>query len=174
MTRLKKNCYKKVIEIREGQGNIFQDRTIVIGCKNRGKVYTKPLREIVIRVPGEKKPLAIVTNDLKSEAKEIADLYKKRWQIEIFFKWIKQNLKIKTFLGTSENAVKIQILTAMISYLLLRLWQNMVSFKASLHTLARTLQTNLMTRKKIWELFKPPPIRPKSNQFQLSMEGIYA
>lgn len=125
-------------------------------------------------MPEEKRPLAIVTNDLNSEAKAIADLYKKQWQIEIFFKWIKQNLKIKTFLGTSENAVKIQILTAMIAYLLLRLWQNMASFKGSLHTLARILQTNLMARKGIWELFKPPPIRPPLNQLRLDMEGIYA
>lgn len=174
VTRLKKNCCKKVLKIQDGQGNILQDQIVLIGNKKHHRVYTKPLREIVIRVAQEKKPLSIVTNDLESDAREIADLYKKRWQIEIFFKWIKQNLKIKTFLGTSENAVKIQILTAMISYLLLRLWQNMASFKGSLHTLARTLQTNLMTRKGIWELFKPPPIRPTSNQLQLNMEEIYA
>jgi len=174
VTRLKKNCCRKIVKTQDCQGNILQDQIVLIGTKKHRKAYAKPLREIVIQVPGERKPLSIVTNDLKSDAQEIADLYKKRWQIEIFFKWIKQNLKIKTFLGTSENAVKIQILTAMITYLLLRLWQNMTAFKESLHTFARTLQTNLMTRKRIWELFKPPPIRPKSNQLQLNMEEIYA
>ncbi|MDQ7057096.1 MAG: transposase [Ghiorsea sp.] len=67
------------------------------------------------------KELSFITNDLKRTAVEIADLYKQRWQIELFFKWIKQNLKIKRFLGTNENAVRTQIIIAMISYLLLKL-----------------------------------------------------
>lgn len=69
----------------------------------------------------EKAPLVLVTNDFKRSDKEIAELYKQRWQIELFFKWIKQNLKIKKFLGRSENAIRTQICIAMISFVLLRL-----------------------------------------------------
>ena len=67
--------------------------------------------------------ITLVSNDLDAPAQEIAALYKRRWQIELFFKWIKQNLKIRHFLGTSENAVRIQIVTALIAYLPLRLAQ---------------------------------------------------
>ena len=69
------------------------------------------------------KILEFITNDMTGSAQEIADLYKQRWQIELFFKWIKQNLKVKTFIGRSENAVMIQVLVALITYLLLKLAQ---------------------------------------------------
>ena len=81
-----------------------------------------PVREITVRI-STGKVIRLVTNDLDAPAEEIADLYKQRWQIELFFKWIKQNLKIKHFLGTSENAVRIQLYVALIAYLLLRLAQ---------------------------------------------------
>ena len=80
-------------------------------------------------------------------------------QIELFFKWIKQNLKIKRFLGRSENAVKIQILTAMIAYLLLRFAQLSYPCKLSLQQIARKVSLNLMTRCQLISLFSPPPIK---------------
>ena len=84
----------------------------------RRNPYPQPLREIVVqREAGGQ--LRLVTNDLDRPAEAIVDLYKTRWQIELFFKWIKQNLKIKSFLGTSLNAVTPQIITALIAYLLL-------------------------------------------------------
>ena len=67
------------------------------------------------------KKIKIITNNFKMKASELAALYKKRWQIELFFKWIKQNLKIKKFFGQNENAIKIQIITAMIAYILLKI-----------------------------------------------------
>ena len=76
-----------------------------------------PVRELCVRISTGKE-IRLVTNDLDAPAEEIAELYKQRWQIELFFKWIKQNLKIKQFLGTSENAVRTQIFAALISYLL--------------------------------------------------------
>ena len=81
------------------------------------------MREIAISVD-RNKTLRFVTNDLKAPAEEIAALYKQRWEIELFFKWIKQNLKIKHFLGVSENAVKIQIYVALIAFLILRAAHN--------------------------------------------------
>jgi Transposase DDE domain len=78
------------------------------------------LREIHMIIDTGKK-LRIISNDLVSSAEEIAELYKTRWQIELFFRWVKQNLKINKFLGTSENAVRIQLTIAMIAYLLVRM-----------------------------------------------------
>ena len=80
------------------------------------------MREITVRIDTGK-VLRLFTNDLTSPAEQIAELYKERWQIELFFKWIKQNLKITRFLGTSENAIRSQIAVAFIAYLLVRLIQ---------------------------------------------------
>ena len=81
-----------------------------------------PVREVRVRTEAGK-VLRILCNDLDASAQEIADLYKRRWAIELFFRWVKQTLKIRHFLGTSENAVRIQIAVALIAYLLLRLAQ---------------------------------------------------
>ena len=81
-----------------------------------------PVREIRVVIETGK-ILRIVTNDLDAPAHEIADLYKRRWQIELFFRWVKQTLRIRRFIGTSENAVRIQIAVALIAFLLLRLAQ---------------------------------------------------
>jgi len=84
--------------------------------------YEKPIKKVLVSRANEgKEPLILITNDLKRSDEEIAELYKQRWQIELFFKWVKQNLKIKKFLGQSENAIKTQICIAMISYLLMKL-----------------------------------------------------
>jgi hypothetical protein len=80
--------------------------------------YTQALRRVVVAREG-KAPLEFATNDLDSPAEKIAQLYKDRWGVELFFKWIKQNLNIKRFCGRSENAVRIQVLTALITYLLM-------------------------------------------------------
>lgn len=88
-------------------------------ASSRSNPFKDPLREIAVRIDTGK-VIRLVTNDLDAPASEIAALYKQRWQIELFFKWIKQNLKIRQFLGTSENAVRIQICVALIAYLLLR------------------------------------------------------
>ena len=85
----------------------------------RKNPFDGPVREIVIAVEGDR-TLRLVTNDLAAPAEEIAGLYKKRREIELFFKWIRQNLKIGHFVGTSGNAVKIQIYVALIAFMLLR------------------------------------------------------
>jgi hypothetical protein len=90
------------------------------GCIN---LYGGVLRRIYIDRPGHSRPLVLATNDMNASAQEIAQLYKDRWQIELFFKWIKQHLRIRHFLGCSENAVKTQILAALITYLLLLLYR---------------------------------------------------
>ena len=114
------------------------------------------LREIAVRI-STGKIIRLITNDLDAPAAEIAELYKQRWQIELFFKWIKQNLKIRHFLGASENAVRIQVYVAMITYLLLRAAQ--AAQKAIDQPLAfvRLVRLNLMHRRPINNLGYPPP-----------------
>jgi IS4 transposase len=112
------------------------------------------------------KVLRIFTNDLKASAQEIADLYKRRWAIELFFRWVKQTLKISHFFGTSENAIRIQITVALIAFLLLRLAHDASKIVASPLTFARLVRTNLMHRRPIAELLKPaPPSEPQHPKF---------
>ena len=115
VTRLKSNARIKYLRKRSGRKakGITVDRTILLGN------IQQPLRMVAYIDPETGKKYHYVTNADHLDAKTIADLYKERWQIELFFKWIKQNLKIKTFLGTSHNAVLTQIWIALCVYLLL-------------------------------------------------------
>lgn len=152
--RAKKNMKFHAEESRETQGEgVLEDDLIRLQ-----KDYEGRLRRIVYHCPVRDKRLVFVTNDLTSPATDIAELYKKRWQIELFFKWIKQNLRIKKFLGTSENAVKIQIIIALITYLILRIIQQSLPLKTSLKSLTDRLKANIFQRKTILHLFKPPNI----------------
>jgi putative transposase len=91
-------------------------------------------------------PLVLATNDLTSAPEEIAQLYKQRWQIELFFKWIKQHLQIRRFVGQTENAVRIQLLTALIAYLLVLLLKKATNFPGSLWMLLAQLRSCLFQR----------------------------
>jgi IS4 transposase len=126
VTRFKKNAAVTVERVRSipraAMGIVIRDEIVRFKYKRQTKgrlnLYDKPLRRITVERPDKSTPLVLATNDLKSSALDIAQRYKERWGIELFFKWIKQHLKIKQFLGRSENAVRIQLLTALISYLL--------------------------------------------------------
>lgn len=126
VTRLKTNTKRREVRARQVQGDgIIEDNDVKIGHAAprggaRNLLFDTPLREIFAAREG-KAPMRLVTNDLTRPATQIAAIYKERWQIELLFKWIKQNLKIKRFLGRSENAAKIQIYVALIAYLLLRM-----------------------------------------------------
>lgn len=108
--------------------------------------YEKPLRRIVIARPDRDTPIVLATNDMNSSALVIAETYKKRWLIELFFKWIKQNLKIKKFLGRSENAVKIQLYSALISYLLIALYRHTHGLKQSMKDTLVLIKATLFQR----------------------------
>ena len=158
--RMKNSAVYSVVEEREPAGEgILSDQIIRLSSDKGRKDCPTDLRRISFRREDDGKLLTFITNDLERSATEIAELYKSRWQIELFFKWIKQNLKIKRFLGRSENAVKIQILTAMIAYLLLRFAQLSYPCKLSLQQIARKVSLNLMTRCQLISLFSPPPIK---------------
>ena len=163
VTRLKINS--AIIEETDIQihNEIISSQLIKIKPSHHGKNRScaKLLRRVFVKREG-KNPLVLVTNDLKRSSEEIADLYKSRWQIELFFKWIKQNLKIKKFLGRSENAVKTQICIAIIAFVLIRLMQKLQNFckEVPLKTLITIAKNGLFTK-----LSLKPPSQKHSNAF---------
>ena len=143
LTRLKKNSLINIVEQFEAKGdNILSDSRIALRSK-RDKVAIE-LRCVEVQREGKKEPLILITDRFDLAASEIASLYKGRWQIELFFKWIKQRLKIKKFLGRSKNAVKIQILAAIIAFLLLAILKKATKAKHSLTSFMRKMAANLM------------------------------
>jgi len=172
VTRFKSNTPLSVVaelEVPEGSA-ILSDRIGYLPArqaKSRHNPFQDPVREL--RVMTETgKLLRILSNDLDASAQEIADLYKRRWQIELFFRWVKQTLKIDHFLGTSENAVRIQIAVALIAFLLLRLAQAAQTAVHSPLAFARLVRANLMHRRAIDRLLEPTsPIPPNKNQWSL-------
>lgn len=117
---------------------------------------------------GDKRVFAFLTNDFTRTAQEIADMYRERWGIELFFTWLKQNLKIKTFWGTSRNAVLSQIRIALIVYLLIRIMKmkNLVDY--SLQRIRQILKTTLLDKIPLDSLLRPPPERlPMPPQFDI-------
>ena len=144
-------------------GNILSDRIGLLPqrqARSRKNPFSKPVREVRVRTDTGK-VLRILSNDLEAPARDIADLYKRRWAIELFFRWIKQNLKIRHFLGVSENAVRIQVAVALIAYLLLRLAQAAQRTVKSPLAFARLVRANLMHRKRIDRLIGPHIPPPK-------------
>jgi len=170
--RMKSNAKFEVIKSLPVTGDgVLEDQLIMLSSPMAKKQYPGVLRRVCFKREEDGKVLSFITNDMERSAIEIAGLYKQRWQIELFFKWIKQNLKIKRFIGTSENAVKIQIIIAMIAYLLLGMARKLVPTKKSLQQFARLVSVNLMQRRNIAELLTnvtPPPKRePRINLRQL-------
>jgi len=135
---------------------------------SRRNPFQHPVREVRLKLDTGK-ILRILSNDLDASAQEIADLYKRRWAIELFFRCIKQGLKIKKFLGTSQNAVRIQIAVALIAFLLLRLAHAAQSAVKTPLAFARLVAANLMMRRRIDRLLGPPP-PPDQPQPQLAFQ----
>jgi hypothetical protein len=164
--RMKVNAQYVVIAAQPVQDNIREDQTIRLSSE-KGKKCPIPLRRVRFIRREDEKEIVLISNDLTSPAEEIMALYKQRWQIELFFKWIKQNLKIKRFLGTSEQAVHLQVLIAMIAYLLLKLVNNSLStLQVSLQQLTRLISANLFQRKSVIDLIaltqqKRKPLKPR-------------
>lgn len=161
VTRFKSNTPLDVVEelaVAQG-GNTLSDRIGFLPAR-QARSRRNPMQAAVreVRVATETgKILRILSNDLDASAQEIADLYRRRWAIELFFRWVKQTLKITRFVGTSENAVRIQIAVALIAFLLLRLAQATQKAIPSAIVFARLIRTNLMHRRAIDNLLHPPP-----------------
>jgi IS4 transposase len=174
VTRLKKNTPLTVVKSNRvaKDSNIVSDRIGHLPARlaaNRKNPLQVPVREIQVIIDSGKK-LRIVTNDIDAPAEQIADLYKQRWQIELFFRWVKQTLRIKHFIGVSENAVRIQIAVALIAFLILRLAQAAQNAVHSPLEFARLARTNLMQRRPIDRLLEPlHPIPINSAQLRLEL-----
>ena len=173
VTRFKKNTRLRVVaqnKVAKG-GTILSDRIGHLPARltySRKNPFQDPVREICVRIDGGK-TLRLFTNDLDAPAQEIADIYKSRWEIELFFRWIKQALRIKRFLGTSENAVRIQIAVALIAFLLLRAAYAIYDIVDSPLVFARLIRANLTHRRPIGQLHEPPD-EPAQSPRQIQLE----
>lgn len=140
-------------------GAILSDRIGLLPerlARNHKNPFSQPVREITVATDTGKL-LRLLSNDLDAPAQEIADLYKRRWAIELFFRYVKQTLKIRHFLGNSENAVRIQIAVALIAFLILSLTRADQKTVQSPLAFARLVRANLMHRRRTDHLLRPPP-----------------
>lgn len=183
VTRRKKNaCRREVCEQAAAGDGILADRRLKIGHRQarggapKNPLYHVDLREIVVARPDRDQPLYLLTNDLKRPAADIARLYKERWEIELLFKWLKQNLRIRRFLGRSENAVKIQIYVALIAFMLLRILHHTAarSFRSATALLLVRLKTSLFAPLNLRQYAKPSPrpptLRPRHPQYGFAFQ----
>ncbi len=158
VTRLRNNARYVLVQDNPTvpRSHVIKDQIIRLKASQSQEKCSYLLRRIRYWDSERDEVFEFLTNHLKLAASTIAKIYKERWQIEIFFKALKQNLKIRTFVGTSANAVKIQIWTALIAILLLRFLQLQSKFKWSLSNLVALLRMNLFTHKDLWAWLDKP------------------
>jgi putative transposase len=172
VTRLKSNARYRVINRRSvlKSNGLICDQTIEFTGALTAKKCPVPLRRVGYRDAITGKRYVFLTNNFKLSAKTIADIYKSRWQVELFFKWIKQNLKIKTFIGTSKNAVLTQIWIALCVYLLLAFIKFQSKLVKSMQQILRLLHLNLFEKRELMALLRGDPVVDKSfNVNQLAL-----
>jgi hypothetical protein len=173
VTRSRTNMLYKGIERRAvpTRGNVKRDETIKLTSEHARKRCSSLLRQVTVWDAEHERELVFLTNIFHLAASTIGAIYKDRWQIELFFKALKQNLKIKTFVGTSENAVNVQIWTALIAMLLLKFLLLKSTWAWSLSNLAAMLRFNLLSYRDLWawldEPFKIPIVIPDGQQLAL-------
>ena len=173
VTRAKDNMNYRVVKNYSlpSRGNVLKDQQIVLSGYYTAQKYPGSLRRIIVWDAENERQIVLLTNHMDFAASTISGIYKERWQIELFFKAIKQNLKIKTFVGTSENAVKIQIWTALISILLLKILQMRSKIGWSLSNLSAMLRFNLLSYRELWlwldKPYQSPALGPPGSQLLL-------
>lgn len=172
VTRLKSNARTRVVCRQPvlADSGLTSDQTIEFTGIQTAKKCPIQLRRIGYRDPETGKHYVFLTNNFKLSARTIADIYKARWQIELFFRWIKQNLKIKSFIGTSKNAVLTQIWIALCVYLLLAYIKFQSKLNKSMQQILRLLQINLFEKRDLMALLRNDPLhhnQPNTNQLAL-------
>jgi putative transposase len=175
VTRIRGNALYRVLKRNPVNPNsaVTSDQIIEYTAKIRNGDELLPIRRIGYRDPETGKHYVFITNHFKWSAQTIADIYKRRWQVELFFKWIKQNLKIKSFLGTSMNAVLTQVMVALIVYLLLSIIKFQSKVTSSLQQITRLIQMNLFARRSLTQLIFPTKLKPdKQPQLILALTRI--
>ena len=174
VTRLKDNADYEAIKILDPpkNRNILSDELIRFSGFYARKDCPHTLRKVVVWDNINNCEIVLLTNHLDFGATTISSIYKDRWQIELFFKALKQNLKVKTFVGTSENALFIQIWTALITMLLIKFLQFKSKFGWSLSNLVAFLRWNLFTYRELWDWIDNPfdvlPFQPEPVQYEFS------
>jgi putative transposase len=172
VTRLKSNAQYRVIERHSvlKEKSLTSDQTIEFTGAQTAKKCPIPVRRIGYRDAETGKHYVFLTNNFTLSAKTIADIYKARWQVELFFKWVKQNLKIKSFVGTSKNAVMTQIWIAMCIYLLIAFIKFQSKLRKSMQQILRLLQLNLFEKRDLMALLRGEPVHDKPpNIYQLAL-----
>jgi len=175
VTRERSNADYRVLKQREipSRGGVLFDETIELASRHGQTRCPHPLRRVGYQDPDTGQCFVFLTNHMDFAASTIARIYKDRWQIELFFKALKQNLKIKTFVGTGPNAVRTQIWTALIAMLLLKYLQLRSQRGWSLSNLVALLRWNLFTYRDLWtwleDPFETPPIEPDPQQLALQL-----
>jgi hypothetical protein len=166
----KNACYRVTVRHPVPAGStVTSDQTIrLTGVK--AERCAGPLRRIGYRDPATGKHYVFLTNNFRLSSRTIATIYKERWQIELFFKWIKQYLRIKTFLGTSHNAVLTQIWVAMCLYLLLAYIRFMSKPVLGMQQILRLLQLNLFERRDLMALLRGDPPQPITSPLQARLQ----
>jgi hypothetical protein len=150
-------------------GNVLRDETIRFNTFMAGRPDLPDLRRVVVWLEDKQEELVLLTNNFDLAASTIAAVYKERWQIELFFKLLKQQLKIKTFVGTSANAVRIQIWTALIAVLVVRYLQFRSAFKWAVSNLVALLRWNLFSYRNLWDWLNRPFDTPPEPVAQLEL-----
>jgi IS4 transposase len=144
------------------RGPVLVDEVIRLTSSHAADRCPVPLRQVIIGDEQQHRRLTFLTNLMHLAASTIAAIYQPRWQIELLFKALKQHLRIKTFVGTSENAVQVQIWVALIALLLLKFLQLKSTWPWSLSNLAALLRFNLLTYRDLWTWLNAPVERPRS------------
>jgi hypothetical protein len=155
VTRARKNFRFRRLTSRKAEktNGVICDQTIDLQYFYSIKGYPSPLRRIRYRDPNTGKKLVFLTNNFALPAKTIADLYRSRWQVELFFKWIKQHLRIKAFYGTSQNAVKTQVWTAVCAYLLVAIVKKRLNLDLNLYTILQILSVTIFEKMPVLQAF---------------------
>lgn len=171
VTRLRPNAVYKVLERRSADRSqgVLSDQVIQLNSDHAIKRGAPKLRRVGYKDAETGKFYVFITNNFNLSAATIAAIYKDRWQVELFFKAIKQNLKIKAFVGTSKNAILTQIWIAMITYLLLAYARHSAKAGWSVQRILRVIQVNLFERKSLKEILDPYPHRHKKSEPQIGL-----
>ena len=141
-------------ELADNRDNVLLDQTIGLTGYQTKKKYPAYLRRIVYYAPELKRTFTFLTNNFELKARDVAMLYKQRWQVELFFRWIKQHLRVKSFWGNTENAVRIQIYVAIITYCLVAIVEHDCELGRSTFNVLRVLNHSLLDKTPIRDLFE--------------------
>lgn len=151
---------------------IRRDEIVQLGRRCSTNVYPTELRKIIVYVRLQKRTLEILTNNRDWSAEDIAEMYRSRWQIELFFKWIKEHLRVRGFYGRSENAVRCQVWSAICAYLMVAIVKKELGLKKSLYEILQIISVNPFERIPFRQLVNQQKNHPVSENLQNSFVFI--